>query len=90
MIENFADYLPLWMLLSAAFGFMIGDAFGNSRRHRKCLEQSNKDLRDALQQYRTDAKPIHRELRKQRGVVNDIHKRVVALVEAQEKRPASK
>jgi hypothetical protein len=32
MIENSADYLPIWMLLSAAFGFIIGDAFADCVR----------------------------------------------------------
>jgi len=49
MIENSADFLPIYMLLSAAFGFLVGDAFGDSRRHRKCLEQINDDLEDRLQ-----------------------------------------
>ena len=44
MIENTADLLPIYMLLSAAFGFLAGDALGDSRRHRKCLEQINDDL----------------------------------------------
>lgn len=87
MIENSAAFLPLWLLMSAAASFLAGDAFGNSRRHRKCLEQSNTDLRDALQQYRTDAQPIHRELRHQRGVVNDIHKQISAVTKTLQKRP---
>jgi len=37
MIEEAQDFIPIWMLLSAAFGFLIGDAFGDSTRHRKCL-----------------------------------------------------
>lgn len=49
MIENPADFLPIWMLFSAAFGFIVGDALGDSRRHRKCLEQINDDLRDDLE-----------------------------------------
>jgi len=35
--------LPMWMLLSAAFGFIIGDAFGDTVRHRKCLERANQN-----------------------------------------------
>ena len=41
MIETTADFLPIWMALSAAFGFLAGEAVGDSRRHRKCLEQIN-------------------------------------------------
>jgi len=45
------------MLLSSAFGFMIGEAYGDRNRHRKYLEQANADLRDQLQnsQARTPA-----------------------------------
>ena len=48
MIEEAQDFIPIWMLLSAAFGFMIGDAFGDQTRHRQCLEEANEDLRDQL------------------------------------------
>jgi hypothetical protein len=79
MIDESAAVLPMWMLLSAAFGFIIGDAFGDSRRHRKCLEQANEDLRDELEKTRIDREPLHRELKQQRGVINDIHKQVTAV-----------
>ena len=59
--ESAADFLPIWMLLSAAFGFLIGDAFGDSTRHRKCLEQANDDLRDELDKARNAEQPLHRE-----------------------------
>jgi hypothetical protein len=49
MIEESAAFLPIWMVISAAFGFMIGEAYGDQARHRKCLEQANADLRDQLQ-----------------------------------------
>ena len=29
MIEESADFIPIWMVLSAAFGFLIGEAFGD-------------------------------------------------------------
>ena len=88
MIENSADFLPIWMLFSAAFGFMIGDAFGDSTRHRKCLEQDNDDLRDELEKARAFEEPLHRELRRQRGVINDIHKQLAAVTKALQKRPS--
>ena len=55
MIEEAQDFIPIWMLLSAAFGFLVGETCGDHSRHRKCLEQSNADLRDRLQ----DAPPSH-------------------------------
>jgi hypothetical protein len=88
MIDESAAVLPVWMLFSAAFGFIIGDAFGDSTRHRKCLEQANEDLRDQLEKVRACEDPVHRELKQQRGVINDIHKQVTAVTKGQI-RPAS-
>jgi len=87
MIEAAAqDYIPIWMLLSAAFGFIIGDAFGDSTRHRKCLEQVNDDLRDQLEEARALEEPLHRELKRQRGVINDIHKQMMTVTKGLQKR----
>ena len=88
MIENSADFLPISMLLSAAFGFIVGDAFGDSTRHRKCLQQINDDLRDELEKARAFEEPLYRELKQQRSVINDIHKRLTAVTKALEKRPS--
>ena len=82
MIDESAVALPLWILLSAAFGFMIGDAFGDSVRHRKRLEQVNEDLRDQLVKSRANEEPLRRMLKEQRGEINDIHKHVVAASKA--------
>ena len=86
MIDESAAVFPLWMLLFAAFGFIVGDAFGDSTRHRKCLEQANEDLRDELEKARSREEPLERELKQQRGVIHDIHKRVVAVSKGLEKR----
>jgi hypothetical protein len=88
MIESSADFLPLWMVLSAAFGFLAGDAFGDSRRHRKCLEQINADLKDRLEQAHTSMEPLHLELKRQRGIINDIHKQISAVTKALQKLPS--
>ena len=85
MIEQTADFIPIWMLLSATFGFLVGEACGDLARHRKCLEQNNAELRDQLQQPRSP--DLHRELAQQRKVINDIHRRVVAVSKGLEKRP---
>ncbi|WP_348263930.1 hypothetical protein P8935_05215 [Telmatobacter sp. DSM 110680] len=85
MIENPADLIPAWMLLSAAFGYLIGEACGDLARHRKCLEQNNAELRDQLQH--PLSKDLHRELAQQRKVINDIHSRLVAVSKGLEKRP---
>ena len=86
MIEAAQDSIPIWMLLSAAFGFIIGDAFGDSTRHRKCLEQVNDDLRDQLEEARALEEPLHRELKRQRGVINDIHKQMMTVTKGLQKR----
>ena len=64
-----AAFFSFSIFFSAAIGFLIGDVFGDTVRHRKCLEQANDDLRDQLRQ----------ELSHQRGVIHDIHRRIVAL-----------
>ena len=85
MIDEASAMLPVWMLLSAAFGFIVGEAVGDSSRHRKCLQQANEELRDRLQEAATDTEPIHRALKQQRGVINDIHSRLVAVSKGLEK-----
>jgi hypothetical protein len=79
MIDDAVAFIPIWMVLSAAFGFIIGDGFGESIGRRKCLEEANQDLRDQLQKAQVCEEPLRRVLKEQRGVINDIHKRVVAL-----------
>lgn len=78
-IESIGDVLPLWMLLFAAFGFIIGDAYGDRNRHRKCLEESNADLRAQLDLARTSQGEVAEAIRHQRGVIHDIHKYVSAI-----------
>jgi len=86
--ESAADFLPIWMLLSAGFGFLAGEVFGDSRRHRKCLQQVNDDLRNELEKADAYEEPLHRVLKQQRGVINDIHKQITAVTKALQKRPS--
>lgn len=85
MIDESAAVLPAWMLFSAAFGFMIGEALGQNFRHRKYLEEANEDLREELEKARASEAPLHRELKQQRGVLHDIHKQVLAVSKALQK-----
>jgi hypothetical protein len=62
MIDESAAVLPLWMLISAAFGFMLGEALGGQGRIRKYLEQANDDLREQLQQGRPGESKLSEEL----------------------------
>jgi len=88
MIESSADVLPIWMLIAAAFGFLAGDLCGDYRRHRHCLQQANEELRERLQEASADSKPIQRALKEQRGVINDIHSRLLAVSKGLQKRPS--
>ena len=88
MIEESTAVLPIWMLISAAFGFIIGETCGDHIRLRKHLEQANEDLRDQLQNARPSAETLHRALNQQRSVINDIHKRIVAVTKALQNRPS--
>jgi hypothetical protein len=73
------------MLLSAIFGFLIGEVCGDNSRHRKCLNESNEELRDRFQEATTATEPIHRAIKEQRAVINDIHSRLVAVSKSLEK-----
>ena len=88
MIDESAAVLPIWMLISAAFGFMVGEALGGQARVRKYLEQANDDLREQLQEARPNPPGLQRELRQQRHVINDIHKLIAAVTKGLQK-PAS-
>jgi hypothetical protein len=65
MIDESAAVLPLWMLLSATFGFMIGEALGGQARVRKYLEQANDDLREQLQETQSSTPYLQRALSQQ-------------------------
>lgn len=88
MIDESAAVLPLWMLISATFGFMLGEAVGGHARLRKYLEQANQDLREQLQQVRPAPANLQQELNQQRRIINDIHKRIAAVTKGPQK-PAS-
>jgi len=85
MIDESAAVLPIWMLLSATFGFMIGEAVGGQARVRKYLEQANDDLREQLRAARPETSHLEQELTQQRRVINDIHKRIAAVTKGFQK-----
>ena len=86
MIDESAAVLPLWMLIAATFGFMVGEACGGLARIRKYLEQDNDNLRDQLDRERSSEASLQQELKHQRGVLHDIHKQVAAVSKALQKR----
>ena len=87
MTENSAHFLQ-WMPLAAAFGFIIGEAYSDLRRHRKYFQQATRELRERLDQAVPSTDSIHRALKQQRGVINDIHRRLMAVSKSLEKRPS--
>ena len=50
------------------------------------LQQADEELRDGLQEATTATEPIHRALKQQRGVINDIHCGLAAVSKGLEKR----
>jgi len=85
MIEKAEDFLSLWMLLSACFGFLVGELCGDYNRHRKCLQRENDELRDRLDAAAPGSPSIQHALKEQRGVINDIHRRLVTVSKGLEK-----
>jgi hypothetical protein len=85
MIEEAQAVLPIWILLSAVLGFLVGETCGEQLCHRKYLEQANADLRDQLQNTQPCAPTLQSALDQQRRVINDIHKRVIAVSKGLEK-----
>ena len=74
MTENTASIL-LWMLIVFSLGFMIGWAGGELRSRSRCAEEKVEDLRDQLEEAATQ----QRQLRQMRSVLNDTHKRLLAV-----------
>jgi septal ring factor EnvC (AmiA/AmiB activator) len=87
MTEQLA-HLMQWMPLSAAFGFIIGETYSDLRRRRRCLQEATEELRKRLEEAGTSTDSIRRALKEQRGVINDIHKRLIAVSKSLEKRPS--
>ena len=89
MIEESAAFLTLSLFMSAACGFISGAACGDSFRHRKCLQHIRENLRNRLENaHPCKAASLDLELKRLRGELNDIHKHVVAVTKALEKRPS--
>lgn len=78
-------WILLWMLIFAAFGFMIGWALGDEVRRRRTAEEQVEQLRQQLHYTITDQ--LH-QLRQIRRVLNDAHRRIHAVSKSLEKRPS--
>jgi hypothetical protein len=85
MIDESATVLPLWMLISATFGFMLGEALGGQGRIRKYLEQANDDLREQLQHGQPGESNLSEELSRQSQILNEIHRYLLPVTKGPEK-----
>jgi hypothetical protein len=70
MIDESAAVLPLWMLIAATFGFMVGEACGGLARIRKYLEQDNDNLRDQLDRERSSEASLQQDIPTQVATVS--------------------
>jgi hypothetical protein len=87
-MTELSTHLVQWMPLAAAFGFIIGEAYCSLLRHRKRYQDATEELRETLKEAATFTDSIHRALKQQRGVINDIHKQMTAVTKALPKRPS--
>jgi len=67
------------LLLALGLGLAIGWTGGDETRRRKNAEELLDQLRNQLQQSNLEAQPLIRMLKQQRGILNDIHKRITAV-----------
>jgi len=84
MIDESSAVLPLWMLLSATFGFMIGEAFGGQAVFASI---SSRPMRISASNSRGH-NPAHRPCNvpsiSRSKVINDIHRRLVTVTKGLE------
>ena len=57
MTDESSAFLPVWILIAAAFGFMAGEACGGLARIRKYLERDNEQLRDQVNKANPSEEP---------------------------------
>lgn len=82
------EHLLPWMPLAGAVGFILGEAYSDLRRRRKSYQDATDQLRETLNEAATFTDSIHRALRQQRAVINDIHKQMTAVTKSLKNRPS--
>jgi len=73
------NFLTIELLLALGTGLALGWVAGDETRRRKNAEQQLVDLRQKHQPTPLETQPVLRILNQQRGMLNDIHKRVLAV-----------
>jgi septal ring factor EnvC (AmiA/AmiB activator) len=81
MTENTVQIL-IWMLLAAAFVFMIGWTCGEQVCRRKNAEEKVAELYQQLEHSRSGTPEQQRQFKELRSVINDVHKHIVAVSKA--------
>jgi hypothetical protein len=72
-------WILLYMLLAAAFAYMIGWISGDQVSRRKSAEQRLAELTSYLPRIWSKASDQQHELKQMRSVLNDAHKQIVAV-----------
>ena len=79
MTEDTNAFIPLYMLMATALGFMIGLALGDETRRRKNAEDKVDELSEKLQQFDLAGPAPRQQLRRILVIVSDTHKKLSAV-----------
>jgi hypothetical protein len=74
MIDESTAMFPLWMVISASFGFLAGVTLGDLSRHRKDLLAANQELRERLEQATAIKEPLDLKLARILAVAKGLEK----------------
>jgi hypothetical protein len=70
------------MFMALCLGFMVGWVCGEEVYRRRNAEAMVEDLSERLEQASSEAPTQHRQLKEMRGVLNDVHKHILAVSKA--------
>lgn len=78
MTEN-TVWILLYMLLAAAFAYMIGWVYGEQVCRRKNAEEQLAELSNYLPRIWSETQMQQRQLKEMRSILNDAYKHIVAV-----------
>ena len=84
MTENTVAMM-LYMLMAAAFGFMVGWTCGEQVCRRQHAEERVEELTEQLDDIRSAYPKFDRQFKELRSVLNDTHKHILAVSKALQK-----